>query len=79
MGKSVKRLIKHGNSRALIIDKGILAAAGIADNAPFQISLNPNGGITIQSVDDSSREFLEEHFEKINKKYKNLMKRLAAQ
>jgi len=49
----LKRLIKHGNSRAIIVDKAILEAAGIAEDALFQISVNPSGGLVIQSVLDT--------------------------
>lgn len=73
----IKRLIKHGNSRAIVIDKALLRAAGIAEDALFQISINPNGGLVIQSVEDNKKDIVMEHFAKLNKKYKNLMQRLA--
>lgn len=73
----IKRLVKHGNSRAIVIDKGLLAAAGIADESLFQISVNPSGGLLIQSVDDNRIETLEKNFKKLNKKYSGLMQRLA--
>jgi antitoxin component of MazEF toxin-antitoxin module len=73
----MKRLTKHGNSRAIIIDKSILEAAGISENALFQISINPNGGLVIQSVEDNKRDVFRENFEKLNKKYKQLMQNLA--
>lgn len=73
----IKRLIKHGNSRAILIDKGLLEAAGITDEALFQISLNPNGGLLIQSVDNDNNEILDENFKKLNKRYKGLMQKLA--
>ncbi len=73
----IKRLIKHGNSRALVIDKGLLEAAGIPEGALFQISINPNGGLIIQSIDDNKLEIFEENFQKLNKKYSGLMKLLS--
>ena len=36
----LKRLIRHGNSRAIVVDKAILEAAGIPEDALFQISVN---------------------------------------
>ncbi len=45
----LKRLIKHGNNRAIVVDKAILKAAGIPEDAVFQISVNPSGGLAIQS------------------------------
>ena len=73
----LKRLIKHGNSRAIVVDKAILEAAGISENALFQISVNPSGGLVIQSVEDNKTDVFRENFNKLNKKYKNLMKNLA--
>jgi antitoxin component of MazEF toxin-antitoxin module len=73
----LKRLIKHGNSRAIVVDKAILEAAGISENALFQISVNPSGGLVIQSVEDNKTDVFRENFEKLNKKYKKLMQNLA--
>lgn len=73
----IKRLIKHGNSRAIVVDKALLEAAGISDNALFQISINPSGGLVIQSVDGNKTDVFQENFEKLNKKHKQLMQNLA--
>ena len=73
----LKRLIKHGNSRAIVVDKAILEAAGISESALFQISVNPSGGLVIQSVEDNNKDVFQENFDKLNKKYKNLMQNLA--
>jgi antitoxin component of MazEF toxin-antitoxin module len=73
----IKRLIKHGNSRAIVVDKALLEAAGIAEDALFQVSINPNGGLVIQSIEDNKKDVVKENFEKLNKKYKNLMQRLS--
>lgn len=73
----MKRLIKHGNSRAIVINKDILEAAGISEDALFQISINPSGGLVIQSVEDNKRDVFRENFEKLNKKHKKLMQNLA--
>lgn len=73
----IKRLIKHGNSRAIVVDKALLEAAGIAEDALFQVSINPNGGLVIQSVEDDKKDVVIENFQKLNKKYKTLMQRLA--
>jgi antitoxin component of MazEF toxin-antitoxin module len=73
----IKRLIKHGNSRAIVVDKSLLEAAGIPEDAFFQISINPSGGLVIQSVSDSKTDELKENFKKLNKKYNKLMQNLA--
>ncbi|HLB52515.1 MAG TPA: hypothetical protein VJK48_02260 [Chlamydiales bacterium] len=73
----LKKLIKHGNSKAIVIDKALLEASGISENALFQITINPSGGLVIQSVEDNKAEVFQENFEKLNKKYKKLMQNLA--
>ena len=73
----MKRLIKHGNSRAIVIDKALLEAAGISEAALFQISVNPSGGLVIQSVEDNKTDVFQENFVILNKKHKKLMQNLA--
>ncbi len=73
----LKRLIKHGNSRAIVVDKSLLEAAGISEDAIFQISINPSGGLVIQSVEDNKADVFRENFKKLNKKYSKLMQQLA--
>ncbi len=55
----------------------ILEAAGISENALFQISVNPSGGLVIQSVEDNKTDVFRENFEKLNKQHKKLMQNLA--
>jgi antitoxin component of MazEF toxin-antitoxin module len=73
----IKRMIKHGNSRAIVVDKTLLEAAGITEDALFQISINPSGGLIIQSVGDNKIEVFRENFKKLNKKHSKLMQNLA--
>ena len=73
----LKRLIKHGNSRAIVVDKAILEAAGIAEDALFQISVSPSGGLVIQSVLDTKLDEFREKFKELNKQHKKLMQNLA--
>jgi antitoxin component of MazEF toxin-antitoxin module len=73
----LKRLIKHGNSRAIVVDKAILEAAGISESTLFQISVNPSGGLVIQSIEDNKTDAFRENFDKLNKKHKKLMQNLA--
>lgn len=73
----VKHLIQHGNSRALVIDKELLKAAGLSDDALFQIVVDPNSGITIQSVKPMDDNLFKESFNMVLKKHDKLFKRLA--
>ena len=73
----LKKLIKHGNSRAIVVDKALLKAAGLSQNILFQVTVSPSGGLVIQSVEPNQTEIFQEKFEELNQKYKNLMQRLA--
>ena len=71
----IKHLIQHGNSKAIIIDKAILQAAGLDDNALFQIVVDSTG-ITIQSVKPANSKFKETKNYVFNE-YAELFKRLS--
>lgn len=73
----IKRLVKHGNSRAILVDKSLLEAAGIAENALFQVSVNPSGGLVIQSVEDNKTDIFREKFQDLKEKHRELMQNLA--
>lgn len=74
----IKQLIHHGNSRALVIDKATLQSAGLdEDNALFQIIVNPDGGIFIQSVEATNSEMHKKNFREVLRENDNLMKRLS--
>lgn len=74
----IKSLIHHGNSRALVIDKALLQAAGLdEDKALFQITIDPNGGILIQSVKSVNENLHKEAFRQIMKENDALLKRLS--
>jgi antitoxin component of MazEF toxin-antitoxin module len=73
----MKKLIKHGNSRAIVVDKALLEAAGVTEDALFQVTINPSGGLVIQSLENNKTELFQQKFEELNKKYQHLMQRLA--
>jgi antitoxin component of MazEF toxin-antitoxin module len=73
----VKKLVQHGNSKAIVIDKAILLAAGLDENSLFQITIDPNSGITIQSVKPLNDNLFTNSLNKVLKKHDKLFKRLA--
>lgn len=74
----IKHLIHHGNSRALVIDRALLQAAGLNEDAAlFQITVNPGGGLTIQSVEPTHKELNDKAFREVLEENKKLMKRLS--
>ena len=72
----IKYLTTVGNSKALVIDKAVLQAAGISDETPFQITIEDKG-LTIQSVDSLNDEVHKKNVKKIIKKRSRMIKRLS--
>lgn len=73
----IKQLTQNGNNKAIVIDKALLLAAGLDENALFQIVINPNGGMLIQSVQATNENLVKAAFRKVMKKNHHLLKRLA--
>lgn len=73
----IKQLTQSGNSKAIVIDKALLQAAGLDENALFQIIINPNGGMLIESVQPTNDNLVKAAFRKVMKKNRNVLKRLA--
>lgn len=72
----VKHLVQHGTSKALIIEKSVLQAAGLDESCLFQIMVDTNLGITIQSVKPVNSKF-EEAKKYVFKEYGELFKKLS--
>ena len=75
----IKKLVRHGNSRALIIDKPILELLGADENAEFTITTDGKSlTITpVSSAEEERRLAFEYAVEEANRKYGDTLKRLA--
>ena len=73
----VKRLTKHGNSLALVIDKGVLELLGISAQTPLSISTDGNCLIISPVRSTKRRRELGESLEKVNRRYGKALKRLG--
>lgn len=74
----IKRLTKHGNSYALIIDRPILDLLGISDSTLLQISTPDGSSIVITPIQDKEKKKkFSSTLKRINKKYSRTLKRLA--
>jgi antitoxin component of MazEF toxin-antitoxin module len=75
----IKRLVKHGNSLALVIDKAILELLKI--DAETDISVSTDGhSLVVSPVHDAARaERVRKAIAKGNRKYGKALKRLASQ
>ena len=73
----IKKLTKHGNSMALVIDRSVLDLLNIDDETPLEISTD-GSVLVISPVRDEARVArFREALEKVNRRYGRTLKRLA--
>ncbi|MCK4925610.1 MAG: AbrB/MazE/SpoVT family DNA-binding domain-containing protein [Spirochaetes bacterium] len=73
----IKKLIQHGNSAALIIDKPILELLKIDMDTPIEL-ITDGKNLIISPVDKTDHETkINKSLEKINKKHHHTLKKLA--
>ena len=73
----IKRMVQHGNSSALIIDKPIMELLNIDSDTPLEIATDGQN-IIISPVNDANRmKRLEKTLLNINKKHESTLKKLA--
>jgi len=73
----VKKLIQHGNSAALVIDKPIMEMLKITNETTFELSTDGKNLILSPQVDHTQEKNILNSLEKINKKYGTVLKRLG--
>jgi antitoxin component of MazEF toxin-antitoxin module len=73
----VKKLTKHGNSLALVIDKAVLELLKINADTPLEISTDGNVLIISPIRDKGRRKKFEKALKDANKKYPSMLKRLG--
>ena len=73
----VKRLIQHGNSAALVIDKPIMEMLNITNETTFKISTDGKNLILSPQIEHTQEKDILKSLEKINKKYSTVLKRLG--
>jgi antitoxin component of MazEF toxin-antitoxin module len=73
----VKRLIQHGNSAALVIDKPIMEMLNITNETFLEISTDGKNLILSPQVEYEQERNIMNSLEKINKKYGSVLKRLG--
>ncbi len=74
----LKKLTRHGNSLALVIDKGVLELLDIDSETPLDISTDGKVLIISPVRDEKRRKEFEEALEKTNRKYGRALKRLGS-
>lgn len=73
----IKRLTKHGNSYALVIEKPILELLNIDAESPLEVVTDGNTLTIVPVRDEKRRKQFEAALGKTNAKYGKMLKRLA--
>ncbi len=73
----IKRLTKHGNSYALVIEKPILELLKIDPESPLEVVTDGNTLTIVPVRDEKRRKQFEAALGKTNAKYGKMLKRLA--
>ena len=73
----VKRLTKHGNSLALVIDRGVLELLEIDSKTPLSITTDGKCLVISPVRDAKRRRAFEAALEEVNRKFGKVLKRLA--
>ncbi|MBF0606317.1 MAG: AbrB/MazE/SpoVT family DNA-binding domain-containing protein [Candidatus Magnetobacterium sp. LHC-1] len=73
----IKKLTKHGNGLALMIDRDVLESLGIGEETPLSISTEGSVLIISPVRDEKRQELFEKALVKTNQKFGRVLKRLA--
>ncbi|MDR2965444.1 MAG: AbrB/MazE/SpoVT family DNA-binding domain-containing protein [Treponema sp.] len=73
----VKKLIKHGNSVALVIDKPILEMLKITNETIFELTTDGKNIIISPQIEYAQEKNILHSLGKINKKYGAVLKKLG--
>lgn len=73
----IKRLTKHGNSLALVIDRGILELLDIGVETPLSLTTDGHSLIVAPAPGAERRRRFREALKEGNRRYGRMLKRLA--
>jgi antitoxin component of MazEF toxin-antitoxin module len=73
----LKKLTRHGNSLALVLDKGVIELLNIDSETPLEISTDGSLLLITPIRDEKRRRQFKDALEKTNAKYGRTLKRLA--
>ncbi|MFW6181980.1 MAG: AbrB/MazE/SpoVT family DNA-binding domain-containing protein [Spirochaetota bacterium] len=73
----VKKLTKHGNSLALVIDRAVLDLLKIDSETPLDISTDGQVLVIAPVRDEAHRERFRQALQTANRKYGRALRRLA--
>jgi antitoxin component of MazEF toxin-antitoxin module len=73
----VKKLSRHGNSLALVIDRSILDLLGIDEDTPLEISTDGEALVVAPVRDKKRQDRFEQALASSNERFAKALKRLA--
>lgn len=73
----IKRLTKHGNSMALVIDRSVMDLLNIADDTPLEISTDGSNLIIAPVREEDRIARFRDALDKTNRRYGQALKKLA--
>ena len=73
----IKKLTRHGNSLALVLDKGVIELLNIDSETPLEISTDGSLLLITPIRDEKRRRQFKDALEKTNARYERTLKRLA--
>jgi antitoxin MazE len=73
----IKKLTKHGNSLALVMERGVLDLLNIDADTPLDISTDGEVLVISPVRDEKRRKKFEEAVAETNRKYGRALKKLA--
>jgi antitoxin MazE len=73
----IKRLTKHGNSLALVIDRGVLELLAIDADTPLSLTTDGKCLVIAPVRDAKRREAFQAALAEGNRRYGKMLKRLA--
>ena len=73
----IKRLTKHGNSLALILDRGVLDLLEIDAETPLSISTDGTALVVTPVRDPERRQAFLDAMRETNRRYRGAFRRLA--
>ncbi|HPB07972.1 MAG TPA: AbrB/MazE/SpoVT family DNA-binding domain-containing protein [Rectinema sp.] len=73
----IKKLIQHGNSAALVLDKPILDLLNMSLDTPVEITTDGKNLILSPQKDASREKDILDSLKKINQKYQHTLKKLG--
>ena len=73
----IKKLTKHGNSAALVIDKPILSLIGATPDTLFNMTTDGTSLILTPIRDEEDEKRFHDTLEKIAKRYKKAFEKLS--